>query len=40
MDMSVISIAAAVIILLLDIWVLFSVWHCTKSSGTKMGVAS
>lgn len=29
--------ASAVIVLLLDAWVLTSVWRSTKSSGTKLG---
>lgn len=39
MDMSLFSIAAAVIILLLDIWAIVSVKRSTKSSGTKLGWA-
>ncbi|KAA8707114.1 MULTISPECIES: PLD nuclease N-terminal domain-containing protein [Pseudomonas syringae group] len=34
---SVFWIAAAVIVLLLDAWVIYSVWRSTKTSGTKAG---
>ena len=37
METSIFWAAAAVIILMLDIWVLVSVWKSTKSSGTKLG---
>lgn len=37
METSVFSIAVAVIILLLDLWVIASVWRTTKSTGTKIG---
>jgi hypothetical protein len=37
METSVFSIALAVIILLLDLWVINSVWKTNKSSGTKIG---
>ena len=31
--------ALAVIVLLVDLWAIASVWHTTKSSGTKVGWA-
>lgn len=37
METSMFSIALAVIILLLDLWVINSVWRTNKSSGTKVG---
>ncbi|CAI3787324.1 hypothetical protein AHFPHNDE_00981 [Pseudomonas sp. MM227] len=37
METSIFWAASAVIVLLLDAWVLTSVWRSTKSSGTKLG---
>lgn len=37
METSIFWTACAVIVLLLDLWVLASVWRSTKSSGTKLG---
>lgn len=37
MEMTVFSIAVAVIILLIDLWAIASVWRTTKPSGTKVG---
>jgi hypothetical protein len=37
MDFTVFWVVSAVIVLLLDLWVLASVWRSTKSSGTKLG---
>ncbi len=37
METSIFWTAAAVIVLLLDLWALTSVWKSTKSSGTKIG---
>jgi hypothetical protein len=37
METSIFWAASAVIVLLLDAWVLASVWRSTKSSGTKLG---
>jgi hypothetical protein len=37
MEISIFWTAAAVILLLLDAWVLVSIWKTTKSYGTKLG---
>jgi succinate dehydrogenase/fumarate reductase cytochrome b subunit len=37
MDMSLFSIGVGVVLLLLDLWAINSIWHTTKSSGTKLG---
>ena len=37
METSIFWTASAVIVLLLDVWVLASVWRSTKSVGTKLG---
>lgn len=37
METSLFWTAAAVIVLILDIWALVSVWKSTKNSGTKLG---
>ncbi len=37
METSIFWAASVVIVLLLDAWVLTSVWRSTKSSGTKLG---
>ncbi|MBD8476056.1 PLDc_N domain-containing protein [Pseudomonas sp. CFBP 8770] len=37
METSIFWAASAVIVLLLDAWVLTSVWRSTKGSGTKLG---
>jgi hypothetical protein len=39
METSIFGIGAAVIIFLVDVWAVASVWHSTKSSGTKLGWA-
>ncbi|MBC2678304.1 PLDc N-terminal domain-containing protein [Pseudomonas baltica] len=37
METSIFWAASALIVLLLDAWVLTSVWRSTKSSGTRLG---
>jgi len=39
MEVSFFWAALAVIVLLVDVWAIASVWHTTKSSGTKVGWA-
>jgi hypothetical protein len=39
MEVSFFWTALAVIVLLVDFWVIANVWHTTKSSGTKVGWA-
>jgi hypothetical protein len=39
METTVFWIAAAVIILVIDLWAIASVWRSTKAAGTKLGWA-
>ena len=36
MEMTILSTALALIILLVDIWAIASIWRTTKTQGTKM----
>lgn len=39
MEPTLLWVAIGVIVLLVDLWAIASVWHTTKSSGTKLGWA-
>jgi len=39
MESTLLWVAIAVIVLLVDLWAIASVWHTTKSSSTKLGWA-
>jgi len=39
MEPTLLWVAIGVILLLVDLWVIASVWHTTKSSSTKLGWA-
>ncbi|MFJ5296688.1 PLD nuclease N-terminal domain-containing protein [Pseudomonas sp. NPDC088368] len=39
MESTLLWVAIAVLVLLVDLWAIASVWHTTKSSGTKFGWA-
>ncbi|MFJ5299141.1 PLDc N-terminal domain-containing protein [Pseudomonas sp. NPDC088368] len=39
MDMTLVSVVFAIVLLLLDAWVIASVWRTTKAPGTKLGWA-
>jgi len=39
MEPTLLWVAIGVIVLLVDLWAIASIWHTTKSSGTKLGWA-
>ena len=39
MEMSLLSLGAVVIVLLLDVWAIASIYRSTKTAGTKLGWA-